>query len=461
MKNKKIADRLLVFLLLTFIINVFIRIYFHKNFYTEMISFVIEAALIGGIADWFAITALFKKPLGFPWHTAIIPRNREKVVDAVASMVEDELLSEKTLKVKIKEIKIVNTVIDFIDKNIREETRVYKVIEKIGTGILDNIDTEKISKTIENGLKNSLREMDLSIYISKAVKFAIKSGECKKLFIKMLDSLIIKARQKSTREAIENIINKAIEDELNKTSGFKRMMMEIALGVARGTNSVNITDASTSIQEQLIEMLIKLQNEEDPLHIELLGKIEDVAGNLYNNKKALEDIEKWKQETIEKITVYNELNEIIENIFRALKYGIKAENLQNGNKLLLQSGVDEKSQIYINNVIPVVMWIKGQLNKYWEEFKNNDRAKDAVETYIKELIYKVIQSEHRFIGVIVKKVMNNLTDDSLNEFIEQKAGNDLHWIRINGCLIGGIFGLIVFLFINELYLPLITRLFNL
>lgn len=461
MENKKRADRLLIILLLVFIINVFIRIYFHKNFYTEMISFVIEAALIGGIADWFAITALFKKPLGFPWHTAIIPRNREKVVDAIANMVEHELLSEKTLKGKIKEIKVIDTIINFIDKNIKEGTQIYKIIEKVGTSILDNISTEKIAKTIEQGLKNSLKEVDLSVYLTKAINFAIKNGECKKLFIKMLDSLIIKAKQDSTKEAIENIINKAIDDELNKASGLKRMMMELALGVARGTNSVNTTDAATSIQEQLIEMLIRLKNENDPLHIEMLHKIEEVAENLHNNTKALEDIEKWKIDTIEKISVYNELNEIIENIFRALRYGVKAENLQDGNKLLLQSQGDEKAEIYINNVVPVIAWIKGQLNKYWEDFKNNDNAKNAVEGYIKEVIYKIMQAEHSFIGVIVKKVLNNLTDESLNEFIEQKAGNDLHWIRINGCLVGGIFGLIVFLFINELYLPVVTRLFNL
>lgn len=461
MENKKKADRLLIILLFAFIINIFIRVYFHKNFYTEMISFVIEAALIGGIADWFAITALFKKPLGFPWHTAIIPRNREKVVDAIANMVENELLSEKTLKGKIKEIQIIGTIIDFADKYIKEGTKVYKLIEKAGTKVLDSINTEKLAKTIEKGLKNSLKEIDLSVYLSKTVRFAIKNGECKKLFVKMLDTLIIKAKENATRNAIENIINKGIEDELNKASGFKRMMMELALGVARGTNSVNTSDAADSIQEQLIEMLIRLKNEDDSLHIELLSKIEGIVEEIHTNPEAIENIEKWKLDTIEKITIYNQLNEVIENIFRALRYGIKAENLENDNKLLLEGQGDENVQVYVNNVIPVIAWLKEQLNKYWEELKNNDNAKNAIENYIKEVVLKVIQAEHNFIGVIVKKVLNNLTDEALNEFIEQKAGNDLHWIRINGCLVGGIFGLIVFLLINGIYMPIVTSLFNL
>lgn len=459
MENKKIADRLLIILLLLFIINIFIKIYFHKNFYLEMISFVIEAALIGGIADWFAVTALFRKPLGFPWHTAIIPRNRDKVVNAVAHMVEHELLSEKILKGKIKDINIIDTVIEFIDKNIKEGKEIYKLIEKVGIRILNSINIEKLAVAIEGGVKNSIREVDLSLYLSKTLDFAIKSGEFNKVFVNTIDTLIAKAKEESSKVAIENIINKEIEDYLNSATGFKRMMMEIALGVAKQTNSVNITEVSVSIQEQIIEMLERLKNEEDPLHIELFGKFQEFIDDLRSNENVIENIEKWKIETIDKVTVFNELNEIIENVFRALKYGIKAENLENNN-LLLQGEGDEKSKVYINNVVPAIEWIKEQLNMYWEDFKKNDKAKNAVENYIKELIYKIIQAEHSFVGIVVKKVLNNLTDDSLNKFIEQKAGNDLHWIRINGCLVGGIFGLVVFLFINELYLPVITRLFN-
>ncbi|MHC1685267.1 MAG: DUF445 family protein [Clostridiaceae bacterium] len=460
MENKRKADRLLGILLVAFIINVFIRIYVHKGFYTDMISFVIEAALIGGIADWFAITALFKKPLGFPWHTAIIPRNRDKVVDAIANMVENELLSEKTLKGKIKEIKIINVIINFIDNSIKEGNEIFKLVEKVGNGILNNLDADKLARVIEKGLKNSLRDIDLSIYLNNIVKFVIENGQCKNMFISMLDSLIVKAKEENTKDAIENVINKAIDDELNKATGLKRMMMELALGVARETKSVNVSEAAISIQQQLIEMLIRLKDENDPLHIEMISKIQEIVQDLTNNQKALEDMESWKQETIDKVLVYTEFREILENVIRALRYGIKAENLKSNN-LLVQSGENETVQIYINNVVLTNSWIKQQLRKYWEELKDNEKAKDTIDGYIKEVIFKIIQSEHKFIGVIVKKVLNNLTDDSLNQFIEQKAGNDLHWIRINGCLVGGIFGLLVFLFINGVYLPIVTKLLSL
>lgn len=62
-----------------------------------------EAAVVGGVADWFAVTALFGKPLGFPWHTALIAiLTRGRVISAVADMIEHELLSVNSIKERIE-----------------------------------------------------------------------------------------------------------------------------------------------------------------------------------------------------------------------------------------------------------------------------------------------------------------------------------------------------------------------
>lgn len=58
----------------------------HQGIY--FFFFVSEASLVGGLADWFAVTALFRKPLGWPYHTALIPRNRDKLIMGVSKMVQ-------------------------------------------------------------------------------------------------------------------------------------------------------------------------------------------------------------------------------------------------------------------------------------------------------------------------------------------------------------------------------------
>ena len=460
MRNKKIANILLIGLLLLFIIVEIIKVNFYDSYYMEMLGFVIEAALVGGIADWFAITALFKKPLGFPWHTAIIPRNREKVIEAVANTVENELLSPKILRSKIEEINIIEGLIQFIDNNPKSQRYIFVLIEKYGTKILKNLKVEQISAFVENSLKENLKKIDISQYCGKLLNFAIKNEECEKLFEKVIDELIVKAKGENTKLEINKLLNGVIEDNLSKVKGLKRMLMEVALDIAKGTNSINILEVSTSMQQQIVEILIRLKVEEDPLHIEIVEKLENMALKLQTDKELMENVEKWKSETIEKISIEKEINEVIKNVLEALKYSIKVENLQE-DVSITECKSEKNLQVYTNNILPAIQWLKHKLYDNWMDFKADSNTKKVLENYVKDVIYKIIKVEHGFIGVVVNKVLNGMTDDSLNEFIELKAGNSLHWIRINGCMIGAIFGLIVFLFMNEVYMPIITRLFHL
>ena len=91
------ADTTLVCAAACFLMAVGFKIVYADSILAEGFLFVTEAAMVGGIADWFAVTALFKKPLGFPFHTAILPRRREDFVKASVQMVQKEFFSRRTL----------------------------------------------------------------------------------------------------------------------------------------------------------------------------------------------------------------------------------------------------------------------------------------------------------------------------------------------------------------------------
>ena len=76
-KHLNKADKTLVLAAALFIFFLALNIEFKGNMLADFLLFVSEAALVGGIADWFAVTALFKKPLGFPYHTALLPKKRK------------------------------------------------------------------------------------------------------------------------------------------------------------------------------------------------------------------------------------------------------------------------------------------------------------------------------------------------------------------------------------------------
>ncbi|UZQ52164.1 DUF445 domain-containing protein [Clostridium kluyveri] len=444
MRNKKIADVLLIILSIAFCISVFLKIHFHNNFYVRMIGFVIEAALVGGIADWFAVTALFKKPLGFSWHTAVIPRNRVKVVEQIVNVVENELLSKKILKEKIDELNIIDSIIEFIENSAKNKTVFYRQSKDFVEDIMGRIDSSNVTSFIEENFRHKLKECNLSLCLSSVLKFAVEDKHCKIIFKSIVEEVIIKIDEEKVNKEISKIIDKLVEDNVNKVKGFKKVLMEFALGLGKGTNTINVGDIASSIQEQIIEMLYGLKDEEELVHIEFLNKIQILIGKLKDDEELINSIEKWKQKTIAKIEVQDELQRMVTGI----SYIFKNES-------------DEKIQSDMDNLMPLIKWAKNELHNYWNHLKSDNKFKSTVNDYIKELIYDMVKSSYGLIGTVIKKVLNNMTDESLNNFIQLKAGNELNWIRINGSIIGAIFGFIVFLFINQVYLPLITKIFHL
>jgi len=71
-----------------------------------------------------------------------------------------------------------------------------------------------------------------------------------------------------------------------------------------------------------------------------------------------------------------------------------------------------------------------------------------------------MESKYQHVGALVKQVLNNMDDKALNNFIKQKAGNDLHGIRINGCIVGALFGGFVFIVTHLIYDFLLPNIFN-
>ena len=79
-----------------------------------------------------------------------------------------------------------------------------------------------------------------------------------------------------------------------------------------------------------------------------------------------------------------------------------------------------------------------------------------IDNILKEMLEKIIRSQHYLIGEIVKETLEAFTNERLNQFIEEKVGDDLQWIRINGSIVGASAGLLIYLFTNLVYSPYVV-----
>src|ERR671917_1281021 len=109
---KVAATGLLVFMALVFLVT---RAFEQRYPALSFVKAFAEAAMVGGLADWFAVTALFRHPLGLPIpHTAIIPRNKDRIGDTLAAFLRDNFLTPSVVARRMRDVDVAGAVGRFL-----------------------------------------------------------------------------------------------------------------------------------------------------------------------------------------------------------------------------------------------------------------------------------------------------------------------------------------------------------
>lgn len=169
-------------------IGFFITYPFNNTFWCGLLSSTFCAAIIGGFADWFGVSALFRKPLGIPFKTEIIPRNRENIFNALSDMVEEELLTKDNINEMINKNSISKLLIKYLSKN-NEKQQLKEVAVKIVEYIMWKINPEEAWKLLEGLIKDNISKIKISPIIAAAGELSIKKGYDGKLINFIVDEI--------------------------------------------------------------------------------------------------------------------------------------------------------------------------------------------------------------------------------------------------------------------------------
>ncbi|MPL69246.1 hypothetical protein SDC9_14982 [bioreactor metagenome] len=428
MKNRKIANATLTAVALLFGVVLIIRYTYYDSLLLKALYIVLEAALIGGIADWFAVTALFEKPLGFPWHTAIIPRNRTKIINALTKTVENELLSKESIKERLADIHMVRMFVVWV-----EESNGKKTLAEMSTSyirkIIFSLDARQVAQTLEQLLRQKWQEVYLSALLGRLVKLFLDKKGDEKLIDLLLNEMIRTVETEKTREMIHRFLERYSHEVAD--SWWKRLLKNVLEAV----DAVNLADAAAVLQTNILNELRSIKEIEHPLRQLIHTRLSNLVYRMDHDPGLAETIKEWQVGLAGRINLEDILTELIE---LALQWERKS--------------ISEASHSQVEE------WLFDQVSKYWEVFKNDHDLQDWLEKYVKEAIHEVIESEHHLVGTITSNALGILTDEKLSEFIDDKAGEDLQWIRINGSVVGGFVGLILFLFLHFVYDPYVVPL---
>ena len=430
------ADTTLLCAALFFLAAVGFKIVFPANILAEGFLFVTEAALVGGIADWFAVTALFKKPLGFPFHTAILPRRRQDFVKASVMMVQQEFFSRRTIFKKIGDFKLLPKIVDFLARDTTRKLVVgelFNVVKKFVSA--QNKETR--SQSIANELRRILRDLPADRLISDfGAKFR-KGDKDREIFISIVKAMRRTAAKPETCDRLQAILEEYAEQKTRDSGGFSILMA----GLAQVLNLVNFEEAARIMQIQLLKLLDELAADTQ-IHRRTLNECREKISELSDTPEFKDLIELIQIDAANALP----LEEAIELALIHLESQISTVNF---DETLSKAQASKTLKLNSKSIgVLLVNIFNDEYDNFLRLLREDTTAKLAVEKFVDELTARAALHAQPLVGTVAKSALDRLTEEQLNNLVYDKAEQDFIWIRLNGSIVGSVVGLAIFIAIK-------------
>jgi uncharacterized membrane-anchored protein YjiN (DUF445 family) len=390
-KMKRNALILLGFAVVLFVIGNIYKINWLKAFS--------EAAMVGGIADWFAVVALFRHPLGIPIpHTALIPSNKDKIGVNLGNFVSDEFLTREKLEVKIEQFNVAVKVSDWLIDEKNANTVSDLIVENVIPGVLKTIDDTEVQHFIQAQFSDKLSKVNFGEWIAYSLESLAKSEKQEELVTNVLKTLIVELQN-----------NKHVIEEKVKSStpflSFGLADKKIAEGVFNGLydflEQASYQDSAIrkKVNNYVMDFITELRDS-----AEMQQKINDLVLGFANKK---------------------EVQDYISGIWLEIKTAI-------ANDLALK----EKSTIKKS--------IANLIQSFGKGIQADQLMMDKINNFIKNDVLSVLINNKKMIGDLISSTVKSWDTDEVSKKLELEIGSDLQYIRINGTLVGGLVGLLIY-----------------
>ena len=359
-----------------------------------------EAAMVGGLADWFAVTALFRHPLGIPIpHTAIIPEKKDRIADTMAGFLRDNFLTPGVVARRMQGLNLARAAGEFLLQPPKEgRGRIGGGATSLLAEMLEALDPERLGNQVKAGLVRQAERIEVAPLIGGALTAAIAENRHRPL----LDSLIRWAG--ITLEKNEELVRTMIQARANALLRWTGLDEKLANSVLDG------------LYRMLAEVLV------DPDH-QLRKTVEEglakLADDLANDPDTREKVEAAKREILANPAVGDWWTGVWEKLRTSL-----IDMARNPDAAL--SGQLGGAMAELGRALhedPALQW---QVNRFAR------RTAVGVATRYGDQIVQ-----------LVSETVRRWDAKTLTDRLENAVGRDLQFIRINGTLVGGLVGIAI------------------
>ena len=373
------------------------------GFWILLVRATAEAALVGGLADWFAVTALFRQPLGLPIpHTAILPRNKDRIGEGLASFIERNFLSPDILRAKLRSIDPARLVADWLSIPANADAVARRVVRML-PHMINAIDDRDFRAFVGELLGRHLAEIELAPLLGRALAVLTANGFHETLLDRLLDFC------RQFLEDREEQLYMAAEAQRRRWWIPKAINRQIARAIIGGVK----------------ELLSKLRESGTPARRNLLREIERLGEQLRTSPVYRARIEEAKLRLLEDAEVKAWLGSVWGDIKGVLLADLGSP----------QSHADQAFGAMICSL--------------GHHLLANTAMRKRVNRTIEAMALEIVPWRTGLAQFLID-VVRQWDVSSFTDRIELVVGRDLQYIRINGTLVGGLIGCLLYLLLAAL-----------
>lgn len=357
-----------------------------------------EAAMVGALADWFAVTALFHHPLGLKIpHTNLIQSKKEQIGGNLGKFVEENFLSAANVRPYIAQIDAVQFLLRWVEK---PENRILAIqqVKNYAAQFLRKSDDTQISHLIVERAQEFIAAKNLHLLAGQALEYLVRRGEHEKLlttigreisqYVQEHPEVVRERVKKESFALIPSFVDDAIAEKISK--GLSTYFAELA------------------------------EDEHHPIRLE-------VGNILYSFSR---DVKEGKR-------MHTELDELKNNLSHTDQLLPYATDLwQNIKSTLLQELEQPQSALH--------RYLTSALDRAVNRLQTDDNLQNKINGFVRYHLFKTIARNTHRVSTLISTTVGKWEGRELSNKLELEVGKDLQFIRINGTLVGGLVGLCIY-----------------
>lgn len=359
-----------------------------------------EAGMVGALADWFAVVALFRHPLGLPiWHTAVIPSSKDKIAENLARFVQEHFLGPEQIVGRLGGLRVASRFAGWL----ADRDHAALVAGKVADGLpvlLDKLDDRHMRTFLRESVLSLSDKVPAAPLAGQLVEMLMDSGQHEMLLEEVL------VLSKRLLDENEDLVADRIGAELGKVPDLLGLKGVLVRTVA-GRIVQNLQDGADQIAG----------DKSHPFRRRFHDKLDEIARNLRESPEWYAKAEELKQAVL--------TNPALTGSLDALWSGVKEE-------LGARLGSDASP---LRNSLADFVQEAGLRLQEDAEFQ------EKLDGWIRDGVESLVRNHGHEIGGLIRDTVRRWDGAELSAKLEAQVGSDLQFIRINGTLVGGLVGL--------------------